>query len=105
MTLWTIQQPFDEDKGAGGTLAWEERRGTPSYELEDLEYYANGFNIHLEVHVSFSSDQGFIQGLEELFMHHVLKPWVLSSNCGCSGLYAVADAALLGGLRARRQNS
>lgn len=78
--MTSIRQPFDEDKGAGGTLAWEERRGTPSYELEDLEYYAKRLqHPSRSPHVSFGSDQGFIEGLEELFIQdHVLTPWVFS---------------------------
>ena len=88
-----IRQPFDEDKGAGGTLAWEDRRGTPSYVLEDLEYYAERLqHSSRSPHVSFSSEQGFIEGLEEMFMQdYVLTPWVLSEVVAVVQAYMVSQ--------------
>ena len=80
MTLWTkYGNRLMRTRELAGPLLGE-RRGTPSYELEDLEYYAERLqHSSRSPHVSFSSDQGFIQGLEEVFMQdYVLKPWVLS---------------------------
>ena len=89
----SIQQPFDEETGTGGTIAWEKRRGTPSYELEDLEHYAERLkHSSRSPHVSFGIDQGFVEGLEEQFVQdHVLTPWVFSEVVGVVQAYMLSQ--------------
>lgn len=75
-----ILKPFDEEKGTGGTRAWEARRGVPEYELEDLEYYAKRLSHPSRTpSMTMGSERGFFPGLEETFARDVvLSPWVFS---------------------------
>lgn len=75
-----IRKPFDEDKGTGGTLAWEKRRGVADYDIEDLEYYAERLSHSSRSPLmSMGSEHGFAPGLEEFFVKdQILSPWVFS---------------------------
>lgn len=75
-----IRKPFDEDKGTGGTLAWEKRRGVVDYDVEDLEYYAERLSHSSRSPLmSMGSEHGFAPGLEEIYVRdQILSPWVFS---------------------------